>query len=78
MKYESDIYESDIAEMIHEMKIKEFQLGLISEAEMYEFDELCLTPEAFKEKYAQNSDAHETVNMEHADFVTAHSQFTSP
>jgi DNA-binding transcriptional regulator YiaG len=64
-------YDSDIAEMIHEMKIKEFQLGLISEAEMREFDELCLTPEAFKEKYSQSADAHEIVNTEHADFVTA-------
>jgi hypothetical protein len=72
MKYESDIYESDIAEMIHENAMIDFKLGFISEARMREFDELCLTPEAFKEKYAQSSDAHETENIEHTDFVTAH------
>jgi hypothetical protein len=49
----------------------DFKLGFISEARMREYDELCLTPEAFKEKYAQNSDAHETVNIEHTDLVTA-------
>jgi DNA-binding transcriptional regulator YiaG len=65
-------YESDILELIHEMKIKEFQFGLISEADMRKYDELCLPEEAFKEKYSQSSDIHETVNIEHADFVTAH------
>jgi DNA-binding transcriptional regulator YiaG len=64
-------YDSDIAEMIHEKAMTEFQLGLLSEAEMREYDELCLTDEAFKEKYSQSADAHETVNIEHADFVTA-------
>jgi hypothetical protein len=60
-------YESDIAEMIHEMAMTEFQLGLISEAKMREYDELCLPPEALQDKYAQSDNAHETVNIEHAD-----------
>jgi DNA-binding transcriptional regulator YiaG len=59
-------YESDILEMIHEMKIKEFQLGLISEAKMREYDELCLAPET-----SNYNNTHETNNIEHADLVTA-------
>jgi DNA-binding transcriptional regulator YiaG len=72
MKYESDIYDSDIAETIHENAIAEFRLGILSEAEMREFDELCLKPKAFKKKYARSADTHETETIEHADFVTAH------
>jgi len=64
-------YESDIAEMIHENKMTEFKLGLISEARMREYDELCLTPEALQDNTAQGIIAPETVNIEHADFVTA-------
>jgi DNA-binding transcriptional regulator YiaG len=66
MKYKSDIYESDIAEMIHENKMTEFKLGLISEARMREFDKLCLTRKALKDKTAKGT----TANIEHADLVT--------
>ncbi|WP_461256499.1 hypothetical protein [Treponema sp. R80B11-R83G3] len=59
-------YESDIAKMIHENATIDFKLGFISEARMREYDELCLTPEAL-----HNNNAHETVNIEHADLVTA-------
>ena len=59
-------YESDIAEMIHEKAMTEFQLGLLSEAEMRKYDELCLPEEAL-----QDNIAHETINIEHADLVTA-------
>jgi DNA-binding transcriptional regulator YiaG len=71
MKYESDTYESDILEMLHENASTEFRLGLISEAEMREFDKLCLTKKALKKKVAQGDNAHETVNIEHADLITA-------
>jgi DNA-binding transcriptional regulator YiaG len=64
-------YESDIAEMIHESATERFQLGLLSETEMREYDELCLTPEALQDNTAHNNNTHETVNIEHADFVTA-------
>jgi len=57
-------YESDIAEMIHEKAMTEFQLGLLSEAEMRKYDELCLEPEAL----ADNATA---INIEHPDLVTA-------
>ena len=60
-------YESDIAEMIHEKALLEFQLGLLSEAEMREYDELCLTPEALQDNTAQGA----TANIEHADLITA-------
>jgi len=65
------IYESDIAEAIHENILAEFKLGLVSEAEMRKFDKLCLTPKAYKEKYAKGNNAHKAVNAEHADLVTA-------
>jgi len=64
-------YESDIAEMVHENAIIDFKLGFISEAKMREFDELCLTPEALQNNTAHGGIAHETVNIEHSDLVTA-------
>ncbi|MCL1931495.1 MAG: hypothetical protein FWF55_06735 [Treponema sp.] len=60
-------YDSDIAEMIHENAIAEFRLGLITEAEMREYDELCLPEEALQDTTAQGA----TVNIEHANLVTA-------
>jgi len=63
-------YESDILETIHESAIEKFQLGIISEADMREYDELCLPAKALKEKTA-NGIAHETVNIEHAELATA-------
>jgi len=38
-------YKSDILETIHENAIAYYKLGLISETEMREYDELCLTSE---------------------------------
>jgi len=64
-------YESDIAEMVHENAMLDFKLGFISEAEMREFDELCLTPEALQDNTAQGAAAPEAVNIEHADLITA-------
>ena len=64
-------YESDILEMIHENAMDEFRLGLITEAQMRKYDKLCLKPKALKEKTAQGDNAHETVNIEHSDLVTA-------
>jgi len=69
MKYKSDIYESDIAEMIHENAMTEFKLGFISEARMREYDKLCLTPKALKDKTAHGATANETIK--HSDLVTA-------
>jgi len=67
MRYKSDTYESDIAEMIHENATINFKMGFISEARMREFDKLCLTKKALKKKTAQGAAA----NIEHADLVTA-------
>ena len=69
MKYESDIYDSDIAEMIHEKALTEFRLGLITEAQMRKYDKLCLTPKALRNKTAHGDNANETI--EHTDLVTA-------
>jgi len=53
--------------MIHENAIAEFRLGLITEAEMREYDELCLPEEALHNNTAQGA----TANIEHADLITA-------
>ena len=72
MKYKSDTYDSDIAEMIHEKALLEFQLGLLSEAEMRKYDKLCLTKKALRaKKRAQGAAAPEAANMERADLITA-------
>ena len=60
-------YESDILEMIHENAMLDFKMGFISEAEMREFDELCLPEEALKDNTAHGA----TANIKHADLVTA-------
>jgi len=60
-------YESDILEMIHENATINFKLGFISEAEMREYDELCLAPEALQDTTAKGT----TANLEHTDLVTA-------
>ena len=69
MKYKSDIYDSDIAEMIHENATINFKMGFISEAEMRKFDKLCLTKKALKKKAAQGIIAPETI--EHSALITA-------
>jgi DNA-binding transcriptional regulator YiaG len=61
-------YESDILEMIHENAMLDFKMGFISEAEMREYDELCLPEKALQNNAAN---APETVNIEHAELVTA-------
>jgi hypothetical protein len=57
--------------MIHENATINFKLGFISEERMREYDELCLVPETSNDNNAHSDIAHETVNIEHADFVTA-------
>ena len=64
-------YRSDILETIHESATEKFHIGAISEAEMREFDKLCLTKKALKNKTAHGDNAPETVNIEHADLITA-------
>jgi len=62
-------YESDILEMIHENAIIDFKLGLISEAEMREYDEACL-PSGTSGNNTDKADiTHEVVNIEHSEFV---------
>jgi hypothetical protein len=43
-----------------------YKIGGITEASMREYDEMCLESET-----SNDNIAHEAVNMEHADFVTA-------
>jgi DNA-binding transcriptional regulator YiaG len=60
-------YKSDIFETIHESATEKFHIGAISEAEMREFDKLCLTKKALKNKTVHGAAA----NIEHADLITA-------
>jgi len=63
-------YESDILETIHQNAITEFQLGLISETEMREYDEACLSPKTSGDNTAKADITHEVVNIEHSELVT--------
>jgi len=64
-------YDSDIAEAIHENALAEFRLGILSDAEMREYDKLCLTEKAFKEKYSKGNNTRKAVKTKHAELVTA-------
>jgi DNA-binding transcriptional regulator YiaG len=62
-------YESDILETIHKNAIIDFKLGLISEAEMREYDEACLSSPKTENKppvYANDN----SVNVEHISHAT--------
>jgi putative transcriptional regulator len=60
-KYKSDIYEA-----IHQDAIADYEVGAISEAKMREYDKMCLAQET-----SGDNIAHETINIEHADLITA-------
>jgi len=64
-------YESDILEMIHENAIANFKIGILSEEDMRKYDKLCLPEEALQDNTAHGDNAHETVNIEHPELVTA-------
>jgi hypothetical protein len=60
-------YWSEICEVMHQDAIADFKAGAISEADMREYDELCLTPETSQDNNAKGNIAQETENMKHAD-----------
>ena len=60
-------YQSEILQVIHEDMKGMHQLGIIGDARMREFDEMCL---AAKTDAAESPDSRET-KVEHADLVTA-------
>ncbi|GBU27686.1 hypothetical protein R84B8_01223 [Treponema sp. R8-4-B8] len=64
-------YENEIAEVIHENAIENFKLGFISEAEMREFDELCLLNPKTKNKSSPVYADDNSVNVEHIRQATA-------
>jgi len=53
-------YYSEICEVMHQEAMAEFEAGLISEAEMREYDELCLIQEP-EEPYEEISVTREHV-----------------
>ena len=64
MKYKSDIFET-----IHESATEKFHIGAISEARMREYDEMCLTKKALKNKTSQGIIAHEENKIEEPAFA---------
>jgi putative transcriptional regulator len=57
MRYKSEIYE-----VIHESAAKKFKIGAISEAEMREFDKMCLTLELKPAQDVRKSAQMECIN----------------
>jgi DNA-binding transcriptional regulator YiaG len=56
-------YKSEIFEVLHENAVEMYKIGGITEAEMREYDEACLSPKAEqKSTPVYNED---TVNLEH-------------
>jgi putative transcriptional regulator len=62
-------YESDILEMIHENAIANYKIGILSEAEMRKYDELCLPEEVLQNNTAQGTTAHEENKIEEPAFA---------
>jgi len=64
-------YESDIAKMIHEKAMTEFQLGLLSEEDMRKYDEMCLANPKTKNKSSSDYTDNNSANAEHIRHATA-------
>jgi putative transcriptional regulator len=64
-------YKSEIFEVLHENAVEMYKIGGITEASMREYNETCLSPETSADNDAQGNIAPETVNIEHAELVTA-------
>jgi DNA-binding transcriptional regulator YiaG len=63
-------YNSEACEAIYEEVMAEFEAGLISEAEMREYDELCLANPKTENKPPVYADDN-SVNVEHISHATA-------
>ena len=48
-------YQSELLGVLHQAALADYQLGIISDAEMKEFDKDCLVPEPKAPKKAQTS-----------------------
>jgi putative transcriptional regulator len=66
-------YKSEIFEVLHENAVEMYKIGGITEAEMREYDEMCLPEEALKNNTAQGAITHEENKIEEPA-----SLFTSP
>ena len=64
-------YESEILEVMHQEAIEMYKIGVITEARMREYDEMCLPSPKTENKsspvYANDS----SVNVEHISHATA-------
>ena len=64
-------YNSEACEAIYEEVMAEFEAGLISEAEMREYDELCLANFKTENKTSPVYTDDNSVNVEHISHATA-------
>jgi len=65
-------YKSEISEVLHENAVEMYKIGGITEAEIREYDEACLTsPNAEQESTPVYNEKNNTVNLEHINHVTA-------
>ncbi|GBU26618.1 hypothetical protein R84B8_00128 [Treponema sp. R8-4-B8] len=64
-------YESEITKMIHENATIDFKLGFISEAEMREFDKLCLSNPKTENKSSSAYADDNSVNTKRVSQATA-------
>jgi DNA-binding transcriptional regulator YiaG len=63
-------YESEILKVIHQDAKEMYKIGAITEANMREFDELCLSNPKTKNKPSVYADDN-SVNVEHISHATA-------
>ena len=64
-------YNSEACEAIYEEVTAEFEAGLISEAEMREYDELCLANHKTENKHSPVYADDNSVNVGHISHATA-------
>ena len=58
-------YKSEIFEILHENAVEMYKIGGITEAEMREYDEVCLSPKAEQKSSPVYNEDNDTVALEH-------------
>jgi len=64
-------YESEILEVMHQEAIEMYKIGVITEARMREYDEMCLPSPKAENKSSTVYDDDSSVNVEHISHATA-------
>jgi DNA-binding transcriptional regulator YiaG len=64
-------YESEILEVMHQEAIEMYKIGVITEARMREYDEMCLSNPKTENKSSPVYADDNSVNVEHGAHATA-------